>query len=785
VSVVWLLARARIRRSWPALVVLGILAGVVGGVVLGSVAAARRTTTAYDRLRAVTHAPDAIAAATDTALLDEMLQRPAVTRSWVGKVSVGKVERSEPPLYIAVLSGPARPGLLEPEIVEGRAADPGRADEVVVNEAVTQFRPIHVGDALPLDFLSDEQFRTWGDEEFRSYDGPEVRLRVVGVGRYPIDQDSFGATSVLATPAFWHRYAATAGGSPGALLQLRPGADPDAVAAPVRARAASTARADVRIPSFRLITFSNARRSAQQAAHVVVAGLLVLALIALAAGLIATGQALARHFTRSGDEDDRLRALGMTRGQRVGALVVPASLSVALSLPVMLAIAIVASPLSPVGSARRLEPEPGISVNVALLAAGAGVLLVLFALGAIATGRIVVGRSDRRSRSGAPSPTPTASGVGSASPVVTGIRFATDRGRGTSTTPVRPALAAGILGVIGVVAALVFATSLDRLVSTKERWGWPADFRVEVGQDRFADALRSVERDPDVADVAEVLGTDVDIEGRTAAAYGLTWHKGQLGWTLLSGRLPSTPAEIVLGSRLSDQTGAGVGDNVRLDSARAGEAPLTYRVVGIGLGPTGDTGPFDGSVALTADGLARVQQTTPYRSLYIKVARGADPAEVRRRDVPGLEAVTPELPTPVRNLDQVDRLPWILAGVLAVLGAAAMAHALLLTVRRRRRDLAVLRTLGYTPAQCGRAIAAMATTTAVVSVVVGVPVGLAVGRTVWRLVADGIHVAGDPAVPAAALAVTALVVLAGAVAVAAVPGRTAARLKPADVLRSE
>jgi ABC-type lipoprotein release transport system permease subunit len=59
----------------------------------------------------------------------------------------------------------------------------------------------------------------------------------------------------------------------------------------------------------------------------------------------------------------------------------------------------------------------------------------------------------------------------------------------------------------------------------------------------------------------------------------------------------------------------------------------------------------------------------------------------------------------VANFGQVRNLPQILAGLLGVVAAAALAYLLVSPIRRRRRDLAVLRTLGFVPRQISAAIA--------------------------------------------------------------------------------
>jgi len=71
------------------------------------------------------------------------------------------------------------------------------------------------------------------------------------------------------------------------------------------------------------------------------------------------------------------------------------------------------------------------------------------------------------------------------------------------------------------------------------------------------------------------------------------------------------------------------------------------------------------------------------------------------------------------------------------------------------------------------------------ALVVGVPLGVATGRVVWRAFASQLGVATAPAMPGAAIAVTVVGALVLAVVVAAVPARAAARITPADALRTE
>ncbi len=122
---------------------------------------------------------------------------------------------------------------------------------------------------------------------------------------------------------------------------------------------------------------------------------------------------------------------------------------------------------------------------------------------------------------------------------------------------------------------------------------------------------------------------------------------------------------------------------------------------------------------------------------------------------------------------------------LLALAVGALAHVTSSVLRRRRGELAVLGALGFTPRQVRACLAWQATFLAVIGVVVGVPLGILAGRTVWRLVTDA-----TPMVyvePIAALALVLIVPFALVIAnvLAAVPGRRAARLRPAEVLRTE
>jgi ABC-type antimicrobial peptide transport system permease subunit len=137
------------------------------------------------------------------------------------------------------------------------------------------------------------------------------------------------------------------------------------------------------------------------------------------------------------------------------------------------------------------------------------------------------------------------------------------------------------------------------------------------------------------------------------------------------------------------------------------------------------------------------------------------------------------------SLGDLASLPLALGVFFALLASATVAHALVTTVRRRRHELAVMRSIGLTRRQSRVAIAWQATIIAVAGIIVGVPLGIIAGRALWRQLAHNFPVVYVPPVAllAVLLIVPAAIVLANLLA--ALPARSAARIRPAEALRTE
>jgi MacB-like periplasmic core domain/FtsX-like permease family len=473
------------------------------------------------------------------------------------------------------------------------------------------------------------------------------------------------------------------------------------------------------------------------------------------------------------------------------------------------AVAVAASPLMPVGLARQAEIGPGISVDAGVLAAGFFAIVVLMAaLAALPAWRVSHRGPGRRSegtrRAGGPrlasllahSPLPLAT--------VLGVRLGLERGHGRTAVPVGTALAGTAAAVLAVVAALTFGASLDTLVASPWQQGWNWDVLVgnpNTQTDPAGYVVPRLAADQLVGSYSAltVLQGGATVDG-TAVGNTFVFDplKGAVFPPLLDGRPPRTPGEIVLGSSTLRQIGRHVGQMVRLGTP---VGTTTMRVVGRMIVPSvgdiltnglgqGAWVPASYFRQLNAKAARRrlVNAPPPFYQLFaVRYAPGVPPAQAyaRLRHDFG-PTVLRQLPAEnIVNLQSVDGLPLVLAGLAAFLGAAAIGNTWTIFVRRHRRDLAILKTLGFRRRQIAATVIWQATSFMLAALALGLPLGVAAGRWAWDLAAAQLQSAAPPVVPALAIALIAPAALLAASALAALPARTAARTAPATSLRQE
>jgi len=142
-------------------------------------------------------------------------------------------------------------------------------------------------------------------------------------------------------------------------------------------------------------------------------------------------------------------------------------------------------------------------------------------------------------------------------------------------------------------------------------------------------------------------------------------------------------------------------------------------------------------------------------------------------------------PAEIVNYKSMGAMPAVLAGALAAAAVAALGLTLMASVRRRRRDFALLKTLGFTRRQLAGAVAWQSTVLAAIGLAIGVPLGVVAGRFLWLAFARQLSAVPDPAVPASSIVLAGVTALVLANVVAAFPGRQAARTPQAALLRAE
>jgi hypothetical protein len=599
-----------------------------------------------------------------------------------------------------------------------------------------------------------------------------------------------GQGDVIATAAFYQKHAASVGNFTGMSFQLKQGAAGlSAFVAQVRHLAGNDAQIELGDDNAAAGAF------AQRGTTLEALALLVFAIIVALALLVVVGQSLARQTYAAAGDFPALRSLGATPRQLTAAALAPGALVAVAGMALAIPAAYLLSWFTPIGLARRAEISPGFAFDAAALLGGAAVLALLLAgraalaaPRAVRTSARVVAVADRRGAGLAG----RLAARGLSPAAVSGIQLAFDPGRGRAAVPVRAAIAGMAAALAAVLAALVFGSSVSHVIGDPAVAGW--DWDVTVGNphsgDISAQAVPRLRADTFVSGFTVTAMGDARLDGRDdVTLVGLQTVTGRVVPPVLAGRLPTAPGEIALGGRELRALGKSVGDTV-VASGPHGQVPL--RVTGeVVLSPeiTNEQTQLGSGGVMTMAGALAVSGSPMPRNVFLVSLRNhggpASPAAISslKQQFPG--TVLPAVPPPeVRDLSGVSGLPLILAFVLMLLACGIIAHTLLTSVRRRRRDLAILKTVGFVTGQVRATVAWQATALACAGLIVGVPLGLLAGRWAWILFASQVAIVPAPVIsPLTLLAIP--VVLLVANAIAAIPARSAARTQPAVILRSE
>ncbi|MBI5089735.1 MAG: hypothetical protein HZB15_13010, partial [Actinobacteria bacterium] len=394
------IARFECRRRWRSLLALALIGGILGGVVIGAAALTRRTATAPDRLAAVVDPGDAhLRAIGDVDLADAVAALPMVSGAWAARLSVARLDGPNV-IYLGVVAelppivGEDGRTVLDPTVVQGRAADPGAADEVMLREDAAEAFGLAVGDTLRLSFLTPEEIDQF-DTGFGEPDGPTVDVLIAGLLRVP--PGVFDGSPVVATPAFTSRYP-----DPGAATEMYVGLRGGASAVPAFSAAVDelVASRPTAQPAedFAPVTIDDPRLGTAalvESSRVLVGGLVAALIVAIVASLVVCAQAWSRHFSASANQQQIEAALGMSGRARLAARLVPGVLVAVAASAIAVAIALAASGIEPVGGLSDIEPEPGWRLDVGGVAVGAvGVVVVTIAVAAWGAARAGAARRD-------------------------------------------------------------------------------------------------------------------------------------------------------------------------------------------------------------------------------------------------------------------------------------------------------------------------------------------------------------------------------------------------------
>ncbi|MEY2568146.1 MAG: putative transport system permease protein [Actinomycetota bacterium] len=804
-----------LRRGWRSWFALALLIGVFSGVVVTAATGARRTATAYPRLVEHSRAEDLLLSPAATGIpsfYKVLAAHPDVeVVGAIGGAALFTSRNGEPEygtnVFIPV-DGRFFHDVDRPLVIEGRVPRADVPTEIFANPLAAERYHLRAGSRLRMIGLAYP-----GGDSSAEPRSTRLQMTVVGIGVIPADIVATtkldGQPRFVTSPAFLAEYVpgTVSMTYDGAAVRVKPGVSPVAFRATAQQLASGFEEVG---PELFVGEQTDRTRKVNDAVRPQAFALGGFAAFAGLAGLFVLGQALVRQLVLDAAEVPILRTLGLTRLQLTGLGVARAGLVALAAALVAVGTAIALSPLTPIGVARPAEVHPGVEVNVAWLAAGAVVVFVLFTARAVVPSwrlaNVRAGLHGTAELAGSTRPSALARAAGQTSlppSAAAGIRMALEPGRGRSAVPVRAALAGALIGLAAVATALTFAVSLERLVSTPRLYGRTWDI-VTDGQ--FAALPR--------APVERTLRASTIVDGSTGGYYGeatvagrgvtaIGLENGDVGPSLVEGRPPRRDDEVVLGTSTLRRAGGRVGDTVALtvgkDSRRMS---VVGRAVFPGLGRGGfpQTGLGEG-VWTTARALQPPPDPQaggkPYYNFWLVRSRASatdaqrHALEARLAQVCGLdclqprEAVTLQQPAEVATLDRVRWTPVVLAAVLAGLALATVGQTLVSSIRRRRRELALLKTLGFLRSQVSATVAWQATTIASVAAVIGLPIGVMIGRLLWRGLGTQLGIVPEPATPALPLviALPATVLLANLIAV--LPGALAARARPALALRAE
>jgi hypothetical protein len=813
-------ARSILRRHWRATVFLAVFAGLAGGAVMAALDYSRRAHNVVDRRQTATGVPDGTFQScppgadpsvdftpcfqleTNLTALEGLRKSEHVESStlYVGySVQVDLVGVEEPISLLAQGTVTKEGEVGEVQILRGRMVDPAAPDELVLNESNAETLRARVGDEVDVAVCGFTFFDAAPTCE------PETKVRVVGIARMDSDvlppreaPEGVGPLSTsfgfLASYEWWRK---NSGDQPSYFttsFRLSPGS----TLADVREDLATILPDHLTLVTpFEDVTVADAMRDATQLQG---RTLLIVALVLLVAAVVFVGQALGRQVPRELAEHRTMAALGMDRRSMVAVVVLRGVPVAAAAAVVAAAVSFVASAFGPTGLAARAEVDEGLRPDWLVISLGA-IAVALFVIGALllSTRRVIRATNEAVVRRPRALPLTTRRWP---PPAQAGVLLG--RGRRGGRT-----LATATLGAAAAVltagAAGILVSSLHRLERSPDSYGATWDYGLgEFSSDEDAESAQQRALDNPLITEASMVIVAGPIEVGDVPpfwAVSFTSLRGGIGPRIIEGRAPVADDEIAVGPTTLDALGLQLGETLESlpvlatgedggepadeEDVRASVGPFT--VVGVALVATNDVhvGPGKG-IVMTEPARRKLDPATGGQ-LVVRIDPTLPAADVERQLVEeyGVRLTIPNPQSDIRNLGVIANIPWVIAVLVSLLAFAALAHALVTNVRRSRKTIAVLRTLGFTRLQTVMAVVTQATGLSTLALVVGVPLGVAGGVWAWDRRAESLGVVSAAEIPVVPLLVIVVVTLLVANVTALLPGLRAGRDDLGFVLRTE
>lgn len=812
------------RRLIATYVALILIVGLGGGLALGSMAAARRTASSFSVFLASTNPSDLsispaggqpISLTVDHRITETISRFPHVRQveSYLAiPASFTTASRSVADLGSVVLVGSVDGLLFDQDrftVTQGRRANPSDPHQVMVSETGAQVLDVHVGQSMVVAVSP-----TMGSAPPR-----RVHVTVVGIGdiNRGVVQDQIERFPgyVVATPALTRELSPS---SPIGYFGVQLNGGAPYVPAVER---------DWNAVGKYFTDFQVASQTTQEADQSIRPEALALGVFGCIAGLttlLIAIEEIARQ-RRSRDEDRRImRAIGASPAVTTIDGLIGTLGSIVLGGLLAAGVAVALSPLSPIGPVRSVYPDRGFTADWTVLALGALALIMLLMIAAVAGAALSAPHreSAARRRLGRSAVAEAASRSGLPVSAVIGTRLALDAGRGRNAASGRWVLVGAITALLVVTATLTFGHSLQNLVDQPNLYGWNWNYAVQTsdgyGPVPQHEVQASARENHGVAEsgvwfatlqldgvavpvllaspgasVAPPLVAGHGLEGKNQVVLGAATmaqlHK-QLGDVVLMKYAPTLPPNPIrltivgvatmpaIGITEGLHTSMGIGAVVPADNGRVTEhlGPQAY---------PGCNGPNMVFVrAQGATGPVAAQRAAQQLANSATTVLAKEPAN---GNCGGYQSsiLSVQLPAQIVNYKSMGLTPVLLAIALATGATIALGLTLVASVRRRRRELAILKTIGLRPRQLQLSVLSQAAIVALVGIVVGVPLGAALGRWLWTLFANQIGAVPDPVVPILSVVLASLVALSLAVGLSAIPGMIAARTPAVTALSAE